>query len=269
MPTLQNHTTDPIQVYGAQGFAVLPGQLPQEVVRAAREEYDAIYPTATVTLPEVDEPLMVMWYHATGGFKRYALLPQLSAISTLVSHPDILAPVMAICGGPVRLLETVVFNKPPGDGGQLAWHQDASFYPLAGGRQVSALVMLDPATEANGAVAFAIGSHKGGLMSAVDLHSGQRRPGDGRASPDDPVAAGFDVRTPALDPGDVVLFHSLVWHGSGPNRTLNQPRRLISIRYISLDTRYQPVLGNSASFMRQITSAEGEPIAGGAFPILR
>jgi ectoine hydroxylase-related dioxygenase (phytanoyl-CoA dioxygenase family) len=192
----------------------------------------------------------------------------LHAISALVRHPAILAPVMAICGGPVRLLETVIFNKPPGDGGQLAWHQDASFYPIAGGRQVSALVMLDAASEANGAVSFALGSHLGKRMSAVDLHSGLSRPGDSRPVPGDPAAAGFDITTPELVPGDVVLFHSLIWHGSGPNLTVDRPRRLISIRYISLDTRYQPVAGNAASFIRQIASPEGAPLSGRAFPVL-
>jgi len=256
-----------MSLYDAQGFAVHRELLPADMVHTARREYESVFADAPTQTPEGNEAFLVMWHHAIGGFKRYQTLSRLNAISSLVRHPAILAPVMDICGGPVRLLETVIFNKPPGDGGRLAWHQDVSFYPLAGGCQVSALVMLDPATDQNGAVSFAIGSHLGENMSAVDLHSGLRRPGDDRPAPTDPAAAGFVVETPSLVPGDVILFHSHVWHGSGPNLTADQPRRLISIRYISLDTRYQPVAGNAASFIRQIESSEGEPVSGRAFPV--
>ena len=254
--------------YEEQGFAVLRGLLPTDVVLAARTEYQTVFPDAPRELPEGDEPLVVLWYHAANGFKRYLGLSQTPAFAAVVSHPAIVAPVTSICNGPVRLFETIIFNKPPGEGGNLAWHQDASFYPLAGGIQLSALVMLDPATEENGAVSFAAGSHKSELMSAVDLHTGDRLRGDERAAPDDPAAFGFKVVTPLLDPGDVVLFHNLVWHGSGPNRTQDRQRRLLSLRYASLDTCYQTVPGNSASFMHQIKTPEGQPLSGSTFPIV-
>ncbi len=264
MPSARDWQRD----YHAQGFAVLRGLVRREEALAARDAYAGLSTTAPTILPDIDAPLLVMWRHAKGGFKRYLPLSDAPEFSRLVAHPDILTAVTALCGGTVRLLETIVFNKPPGDGGVLAWHQDASFYPLAGGLQVSALVMLDPASETNGAVSFAVGSHKGELMSAVDLHTGARRASDARNTPDDPRAAGYEVVTPELGPGDVVLFHSLVWHGSGPNATVDRPRRLVSIRYVSTDTLYQPVPGNGASFMHQIACRAGEPLSGGAFPIL-
>ncbi len=260
--------TDWRRDYDEQGFAVLTSVIAQRAVAAAGAAYDALTHTAPTSVAMSDQPILVLWQHARGGFKRYIPLPEIPAIAALVADPAILAAVTDLCGGPVRLLETIVFNKPPGDGLPLAWHQDASFYPLAGGVQVSAAVMLDPADEANGTIAFAPGSHRGTLMSAVDLLTGARRHGDPRPLPDDPAAAGYGVVAPRLEPGDVVIFGDRIWHGSGPNRTIDRPRRLLSIRYISLDTRYHPVPGNAATFMRQIASAEGEPLAGSAFPIL-
>jgi ectoine hydroxylase-related dioxygenase (phytanoyl-CoA dioxygenase family) len=257
------------QDYRRQGFAVLRGLLSSNKIVAARIAYAAISKSAPTDLPIIDSPLLVMWQHVRGGFKRYLPLYDATEFFDLVADAEIIDAMTALCGGPVRLLETIVFNKPPGDGGALAWHQDVSFYPLSGGTQVSALIVLDPATKANGAVSFAVGSHKGDVMSAVDLHSGAPRANDLRATPKDPSAAGFEVVTPDLKPGDVVLFHSHIWHGSGPNTTLDQPRRLVSIRYVSLDTCYLPVPGNAASFMHQIRSSAGEPLSGGAFPILK
>lgn len=255
--------------YDEDGFVVLKALVPANAVGAAREAYDVLSQTAPTSMGAADRPALVFWHHAKGGFKRYLHLDEVPSFATLVSHPAILAAVTEVCGGPVRLLETIVFNKPPGDGLPLAWHQDASFYPLAGGIQISASVMLDPADETNGTVAFAPGSQRGAAMSAVDLLSGAPRPGDQRPVPNDPAVAGYEIVAPSLEPGDVVLFGAHVWHGSGPNRTADRPRRLLSIRYISLDTRYCPVPGNAATFMAQITSAEGEPLEGPAFPLLR
>lgn len=254
--------------YEEQGFVVLKSLVPAAAVAAARDAYETLSRTAPTSMGPTDRAALVFWHHAKGGFKRYLCLDEVPSFADLVNHPAILAAVTRICGGPVRLLETIVFNKPPGDGLPLAWHQDASFYPLAGGVQISASVMLDPADESNGTVAFAPGSQRGAAMSAVDLLSGAPRPGDQRPVPNDPAAAGYAVVAPSLEPGDIVLFGAHVWHGSGPNRTADCPRRLLSIRYISLDTCYHRVPGNAATFMAQITSAEGAPLEGSAFPIL-
>lgn len=254
--------------YDEQGFVVLKSILPAATVAAARDAYDVLSKTAPTSIGISDRPTLVFWHHAKGGFKRYLYLDDVPGFANLVNHPAILAPVTRLCGGKVRLLETIVFNKPPGDGLPLAWHQDASFYPLSGGVQISASVMLDPADESNGTIAFAVGSQRSAAMSAVDLLSGAPRIGDQRPIPNDPAAAGYTVVAPKLEPGDVILFGSQVWHGSGPNRTTDRPRRLFSIRYISLDTCYRPVPGNAATFMAQITSAENEPLEGSPFPIL-
>ena len=262
-----NETTA-YDIYERQGFVVLPRLVPETVVSAAREEYIRHTDDAPRTAGDIGTPVIVMWHHVEGGFKRYLSLPQAPAIHALITRPEILGHVRDICGGPVRLLETIVFNKPPEKGGSLAWHQDASFYPLKGGKLVSALIPFDPMSAENGAVSFAPGSHTSKLMSAIDLHSGQRRADDTRATPVHPADRGYDVVTPDLVPGDVTLFHSQVWHGSAPNVSKDMPRRLLSVRYISLDTIYHPVPGNAASFVQQITTPVGSPLEGSAFPIL-
>src|SRR5579871_1770369 len=264
-----NHRVINVGEYEEQGFSVLPRMLPPESVLRAREEFAAIHDGAPTEFPEgCDEPMIVFWLHVRGGRKRYMRLREAPALRALVTHPAVLASVIRLCGGPVRLLETIVFNKPPGTGSSLAWHQDASFYPLDRGIEVSALIPLDPTHEGNGAVSFAIGSHRDSLMSAVDLQTGQKLLGDERAEPGDPRDFGYQIVTPALSPGDVILISDRVWHGSRPNTTVDQPRRMLSVRYISIDTVYRPIPGNAASFMRQITSPVGQTLSGGAFPIL-
>jgi ectoine hydroxylase-related dioxygenase (phytanoyl-CoA dioxygenase family) len=169
----------------------------------------------------------------------------------------------------VRLLESVVFNKPPRVGGRLAWHADISYYPLGGGQQMSVMIPFDHMSAANGAVSFAVGSHRSPPVASVDLRTGTAFAEDALPPcPDDPATAGYEVRTPVLAPGDVVLFGVRVWHGSEANNSADMPRRLLSLRFVSLDTRYELRSGNRATFVQQIRSRPGEPLAGGAFPII-
>jgi hypothetical protein len=257
-----------LEEFDLRGMAIERGRLPSDLVEAAREWHSRFYPTASLEIPCIEEPILVMWRHRLGGAKRYVRLYDAPAIWKIASHPAILDPIKALCGGEVRLLESVIFDKPPGEGGALAWHQDNSFYPLSGGRQVSALVALDPMSSANGAPSYAVASHLGPVSGAVDLHTGNRLDGDQRDVPVDPVTLGYTVVTPDMALGDVIFFDAKTWHGSGANDSRSDQRRLVSLRYISLDTVHDPIPGNSATFVQQITSPVGQPLEGGAFPIM-
>lgn len=257
-----------VEEFDLQGMVLECSRLPSNLVEAAREWHTRSYPTASMRMPSLEEPVLVMWRHRLGGLKRYVRLYDAPAIWKIASHPAIVEPIKALCGGGVRLLESVIFDKPPGEGGALAWHQDNSFYPLSGGRQVSALVALDPMSSANGAPSYALASHLGAVSAAVDLHTGVRLDGDRRDVLVDPVKIGYTVVTPDMALGDVVFFDAKTWHGSGANDSLCEQRRLVSLRYISLDTVHDPCPGNAATFVQQITSPVGQPLAGGAFPIM-
>ncbi len=252
--------------FDRDGFVVRRGLLPTDLISSAQSWLTEAYPTASTVLPEDEAPLLVMWRHVKGGAKRYALLDDCAAFMAIVQSPAVLETAKALCGGSVRLIEAVIFDKPPGLGEPLAWHQDLAFYPFSGGKLVSALVPLDPMSEDNGGLSLEVGSHLKPLSSAVDLHTGQRSKGDDREAPQDPAKLGAKFETPAFALGDVVFFDCLTLHGSGPNRS-DQPRRILSLRFASLDMIYSPRPGNSASFVHQIKSAIGEPLSGGAFPV--
>jgi len=252
--------------YDQNGFTVRRGLLSAEMITSAQTWLTDNYPDASLTLPHDDAPLLVMWRHVKGGAKRYALLQECSPFWEIAQCPAVLDAAKAACGGPVRLIEAVIFDKPPGLGEPLAWHQDLAFYPLSGGKLVSALAPLDPMSEGNGGLSLEVGSHLKMLSSAVDLHTGQRSKGDDRETPKDPLTLGAQFVTPTLSLGDVVFFDGMTKHGSGSNLS-NSPRRLLSLRYASQDMVHSPRPGNSASFVHQIKSAIGEPLSGAAFPL--
>ena len=145
--------------------------------------------------------------------------------------PAVLAAVRSIVGDALHSISSNVFNKPPGVDGRHPLHQDLRYFALRpADKIVASWTAIDRCTRENGCIAVVPGSHRGSLG----------RHGD----PDWPhVNSGFfaleDVDPEArvhveMDPGDLLLFHPLLVHGSGRNRTSGF-RRAISTHYASAD----------------------------------
>ena len=253
-----------------QGAVILPNFLARQDVETAAKEFQegfALLSRETLTDSDLESPMIICWTHQIGGRKRFLRMTDAPHIEGLIRNRSVLAALHKICGGPIRLLEAAVFSKPPTTGGRLAWHQDASFYPVSGGVQLTASFPLDDMSEETGALSLALGSHNSSLRCAVDLHTGTRRTDDVRPGSIEFDLSHYEIVTPPVGPGDIMLFDSLTIHGSGPNTSLDRQRRLLSVRYISADCRFTPVGGNAATFMNQIRVDRGEPIAGSAFPL--
>lgn len=126
-------------------------------------------------------------------------------------------------------------EKHPG-GGAFGPHQDFAAYAAFGPRwNVTAMLVLDPQTRANGCLAFA--DDRAGLTAdAVEewiegrpllrFHRGGPRNGDLH----DDVAARLRWREVEAEPGDLVLFDSFVPHRSAPNAT-DRSRRAMFLTF--------------------------------------
>jgi len=139
--------------------------------------------------------------------------------------------VEALIGPGVMSIATNVINKPPGVDGRHPLHQDLTYFPLRPPEWiVGAWTALAPCTRENGCLAVIPGSH------LAELHW--------HGEPDwEHVNSGFfaleDVDLEArvhfeMAPGDTLLVHPLLVHGSGRNRS-NGFRRAISTHYASAD----------------------------------
>ena len=172
----------------------------------------------------------------------------------------------------VRILEDNVLWKAPRSGGELKWHQDFSYWPLAQPNAVTAWVALDDTDEENGSMRVAIGSHLTGERLPAAFGTGTPFLEDMRPSVvkpiEDPEALGLPVETVRLQSGEVSFHSSLAWHGSGPNDSDRQRRALI-IRYVGDGTIW---LG-SRRYKYNYTDEEvgldvGDTIGGEYFPIV-
>lgn len=146
-------------------------------------------------------------------------------------HPGLLEEVRSLIGSSIRTISTNVFNKPPGVDGRHPLHQDLRYFayrPAEG--IVAAWTAISPCTRQNGCLAVVPGSHRGALREHA-LPDWEFVNAGFFAAADAPIADRVHVE---MEPGDTLLFHPLLMHGSGRNRS-NGFRRAISTHYASAD----------------------------------
>jgi phytanoyl-CoA hydroxylase len=143
-------------------------------------------------------------------------------------HPALLDCLESLLGPEILFVNSMVITKPPGVDGRHPLHQDLLYFGFRpGDAVVGTWTALEPVTRQNGCLAVLPGSHRGELLE--------------HDVPDwDYVNFGFlgvkgvgaaaDRVHVEMDAGDTLLFHSLLLHGSGQNRTEGF-RRAISVHY--------------------------------------
>lgn len=145
---------------------------------------------------------------------------------------------------PVGVFRSMFMNKPANKGTRLPWHQDRWAH-LDRDPLITVWTALDPATIENGCVEVIPGSHKFGVLN----------PSHGSGFLTDELAAANcpeDKRVYLeLEPGEVVLLHNWLMHGSDRNHSA-QSRRALSVCYldgrtVARDgTQYPVVFGEGA-----------------------
>lgn len=167
--------------------------------------------------------------------------------------PHVLAAVRSIVGDALYSISSNVFNKPPGVDGRHPLHQDLRYFALRPPEKIIATwTAIDRCTRENGCLAVVPGSHRGelGWHGAPDWEH---------------VNSGFfaleeidvDARVHVeMEPGDVLLFHPLLVHGSGRNRS-DGFRRSISTHYASAECERPEQPRKRPPVMRFIDAGEG------------
>ena len=149
--------------------------------------------------------------------------------------PQIVAQILQ--SGSVWLYEDSVLVKEPNTAEETAFHQDLSYFHVSGEQTCTVWVPLDFSSPSTGAIRFVKGSHKDLTPYRPNWFvSDEPLPNtEGERVPQIPSAL---VTAPTLSPGDLTIHHSRTLHGASANRSSDQPRRAISIRYCGDDARY-------------------------------
>lgn len=155
--------------------------------------------------------------------------PEHSALGGFATSPLLLNLVGQLFGEPAILFKDKINYQHPGGGGYY-YHRDGRWWwrdpqgSLQKGWEayakefLTALVSIDDSDVENGCIELAAGLHKSDAL------------GDGFAPLSEEEANAMDFQPCPTRAGDVLLFHALLPHGSGPNKS-ERPRRSLYLTY--------------------------------------
>lgn len=200
-----------VKLFRRDGFVFVPGELVWTL-----EEYDDM-------IAEVDE--METWPDAPGKYMKYYednltpghtgerilcrienFLQFNKKLANIVDGDKMRGMVSQLFGEECVLWkEKINFKKSGADG--FKPHQDhaAGWWLFGQSLHISSLVCIDPATEANGALALVRGAHRDGLLCD-----------EWKEIPKE-TCDKLEWELVPTKPGDIVFFDSFVPHKSGPN----------------------------------------------------
>jgi phytanoyl-CoA hydroxylase len=143
-------------------------------------------------------------------------------------HPRLMEIVHRLIGQPVAMIQDMALLKPPHVGREKPWHQDAAYFQMEPPELIlGTWTALDAATADNGCMHVIPGSHLHGPRPHYHDRDCQL--------PDETIDVARDVMVP-LSPGGVMLFSSLLHHGTPPNRSPAR-RRALQFHYAHTSCR--------------------------------
>ena len=227
-------TAGQIEHYKTEGYVLLRGLIPQSDL----ERYDTRfheYVSGKRTLPDdmkIMQDVMVVKgavepSSPVHGVNKLLCLENDETLFGFARHPELVEAVQSLLGDELYSLSSNVFNKPPGVDGRHPMHQDLRYFKL---RPADGIVgvwtAMLPATREHGCLAVIPGSHTNELLDHANPDWEFVNHGFYGISDID-IAARVHVE---MEPGDTLLFHPLLVHGSGKNRS-GEFRRAIAIHY--------------------------------------
>lgn len=136
--------------------------------------------------------------------------------------------------------------KEPGSKTATPWHQDVVYWPFDGTQIASVWIPLTPVDKGSSTLELVKGSHRSrkrfrpARFVPTDEGSQWIAKAAGEAIPDIESDRGsYDIETPTMSPGDVLIFSAWTVHAATPNLSLRR-RAALSTRWLGDDARWQP-----------------------------
>ena len=235
-------TQDQIDHYRENGYLVLPGRVPEEILVQIRAEITRFEETAR-GMTDSDDRLDLEDSHSPEAPRlRRIKFPhtQSEVMNALMRSDHILAPVRDLIGPNLRLHTTKLNMKSAGYGAAIEWHQDFAFYPHTNDDVLAVGVLIDDMAEENGPLMVFPGTHRGPIF---DHHENGVFVGAmGLAENGLDSSQAVTLTGPA---GAISLHHGRIVHGSAQNLS-DRDRRLLFYEMMAADAF--PVMGSMTKF---------------------
>jgi ectoine hydroxylase-related dioxygenase (phytanoyl-CoA dioxygenase family) len=265
------NSNDFVEEIDANGVVLIKNCVDPKLMDQVKEEYNTLDSSLTRVEIEKDKPIIVFWRHVEGAQKRLSNFEEFPSLLKLIKK-SIVPNLRNYFHGRftrLQLLETVIFNKPPNISNTLNWHQDVSYFPLKPNNQVAVWIPFEYVDKDRSAMVYALGSHKGGIMGSINLHTREAYDNETRPLiPKNPETFGYEVRCMEMDSTDMLVHNGYTWHYTGPNIVPGYNRKGLSVRFIIDEATFDPRPGQGAAFTKQIDVRPGEIVKGGAFPLI-
>lgn len=228
--------------FDRDGYTVLPGRLPADVLATLYAEIDRYTDSARGLTQGTDELDLEDSHTPDAPRVRRIKLPHThsAVFRDLMTSDHVLAPARDILGPDIRLHTTKLNMKEAGHGAAVEWHQDFAFYPHTNDAVLAVGVILDDMGPENGPLMVFPGSHKGPIH---DHHANGYFVGAMDLARD-----GYDMAdaVPLMGPaGSISLHHGRIVHGSALNRS-TKSRRILFYEMMAADA--WPIMGSMTKF---------------------
>ena len=213
------------------GFTILRGVYSEEVLAPVRKLL-----TETIEYAErgLEDPFTRYYLnHRADQGVLYDLYQRHPEMGDMARNPVILDALVPALGPDILLYENSLVYKPKGKKNGVPFHQDFISRPDEP-LKVVAWMALDKVTKTGGALKVIPGSHKNGFLDFYRVH--------GETHHDRIDASKLDLSTVMhveLEPGDVLIFHQLIVHGSDEAHT-DSLRLVYRVSYQGFDEIYVP-----------------------------
>ncbi|MGI9612601.1 MAG: phytanoyl-CoA dioxygenase family protein [Acidimicrobiales bacterium] len=161
-----------------------------------------------------------------------------------------------------------LFVKEPGADVPTPWHHDLTFWAVDGHQIVSIWIPLDPVTRESGGLEYVRGSHRWSKRFKArtnDLNEYMIDPALDDVPDIDANRNDYDLLGWEMEPGDVLVFHPLVVHGSAGNSSPTTRRRAVASRWAGPEVVYDPK-PHTAPLPPGHGLEPGDPLGGRFFP---
>jgi len=148
----------------------------------------------------------------------HALHDHVPALTAFCRRPDLAAAYRALGLTRPQLWQTMVIFKQPGIGGEVRWHQDASYLYSTPASVIGLWIALEDADRNNGCLMVAPGGHRGPLRERYRVDWSDRS-GELETLHEASWPAAGATRALEVPAGSAVFFNDHLPHGSTANRS--------------------------------------------------
>ena len=172
----------------------------------------------------------------------------------------------------VNFYDDQILLKEPGAREYTAFHTDEPYYHLSGTQVCGMWVSPDPVGPDNSPMRYVRGSHRWGTYYLPNAFVSQQPTWEGEGKVRLPDVEGneddYDIVTITSEPGDVIVHHSNLIHGSKANYDPDLARWAGSFRYAGDDVRYLFQASAPPQPHHQHDLTDGDVLDSDQFPVV-